>query len=483
VESVVNPSQPPKAMPSRTKILVVTDSPILPSGLAETTRLIFGNLLRKYAEEYEVHQLGLFQCYAVTKPLWPVYPTMTVKDRNGKLDFVPGDKYGEKTFFRLLPKVQPDIVFAFGDPQTVLYLCQPPKQRRYRLILYVNFDGLPVPPDYGPIFDNADLIFTKSEFSMQVVARCLPAVARDKLGYRYSPADIKRFAPATDETRAEMRRDLFPPWMPRDAFLLGWNGRTQWRKQNWVLYKVLHYLRTGQYLVCRSCGRVSLFDWDPARQSHLNVDRLVLESRPGYRYDVCQQCGSSEVEQARPLEDLFLWCHTPEEIEEAWSLRRLEEQFALRRDRDLFYTPGHGLKSALAPEDVPMLYRIWDCLLYLSGGEGFGLPAWEAMCSALPVVYTNYSAHGEFLTRGQAGLPVGGILQPEPKNCIWRMVADVPQAVEAVRRLYLDRKLARQLGANGRAFVQQFSIETQVEAWHRTFMQLAHPETIMIQAG
>jgi len=98
-------------------------------------------------------------------------------------------------------------------------------------------------------------------------------------------------------------------------------------------------------------------------------------------------------------------------------------------------------------------------------------------------VYTNYSAHGEFLTRGQAGLPVGGILQPEPKNCIWRMVADVPQAVEAVRRLYLDRKLARQLGANGRAFVQQFSIETQVEAWHRTFMQLAHPETIMIQAG
>jgi glycosyltransferase involved in cell wall biosynthesis len=462
-------------MPGPIKILIVTDSPVLPTGLAETTRLIFGNLLAKYPQEYDVHQLGLFQCYAVSKPQWPVYPTITIKNRQGKLEFAPEDKYGQRTFFRLLPKLQPDIVFAFGDPQTVLYLCLPPKDRRYKLILYVNFDGLPVPPDYGPILDRADLIFTKSEFSMEVVARCLPVVGRHKLGYRYSPADLQRFAPAPEATRVEMRRDLLPPWMPANAFVLGWIGRNQWRKQVWVLYKVLHYLRTGQYLLCRGCGRASLFDWDPTRQAHLNQAPLVLESRPGYRHDTCHQCGSPEVEQAQPLPDLFLWCHMPEEVEGGWPLRPLEEQFGLRRDGDLFYTPGHGLKSALAPDDVPMLYKIWDCLLYLSGGEGFGLPAWEAMCSALPVVYTHYSAHGEFLARARAGLPVGGILQPEPKTCIWRMVADVPQAVEAVRRLYYDRKLAQELGANGRAFVQQFAIETQVAAWHRTFAQLARP--------
>ncbi len=467
--------EPTTPVSRRTKILVVTDSPILPSGLAETTRLIFGSLLKRYPEQYEVHQLGLFQCYAVTTPQWPVYPTMTFKNRQGKLDFVPEDKYGQKTFFRLLPKVQPDIVFAFGDPQTVLYLCRPPKERRYKLLLYINFDGLPLPPDYGPVLNNADLIFTKSEFSKNVVACCVPAVAKGKLGYRYSPADLERFAPVTEEVRAEMRRDLFPAWMWQEAFVLGWVGRNQWRKQNWVLYKVLHYLRTGQYLVCRRCGRVSLFDWDPARQLHLNAEGLVLESRPGYRYEVCAHCGSNEIEQARPLQDVFLWCHTPEEPDEAWPLRWIEGQFALRRDRDLYYTPGHGLKSALAPEDVPMLYRIWDCLLYLSGGEGFGLPAWEAMCSGLPVVYTNYSAHGEFLSRGKAGLPVGGILQPEPKNCIWRMVADVPQAIEAVRRLYFDRGLARELGANGCRFAAQFGIEAQVGAWHRTFSALVRP--------
>ena len=129
-----------------------------------------------------------------------------------------------------------------------------------------------------------------------------------------------------------------------------------------------------------------------------------------------------------------------------WPLPLLEQQFGLQRDRDLCYTPEHELKAALPPDEVPLLYNLWDCLLFLSGGEGFGLPAWEAMCSALPTVYTNYSAHGEFLTRAGAGLPVSGILQPERKSCIWRMIADIPQAIEAVRRLYHDRALGCQLG-------------------------------------
>ena len=59
-------------MSSRTRILIVTDSPILPTGLPETTRLIFANLIAKYPKEDELHQLGLFQCYAVTTPQSPV---------------------------------------------------------------------------------------------------------------------------------------------------------------------------------------------------------------------------------------------------------------------------------------------------------------------------------------------------------------------------------------------------------------------------
>jgi hypothetical protein len=341
------------------------------------------------------------------------------------------------------------------------------------VILYLTFDGLPFPPGCGHILDRADLILTMSEFSVNVMAKCLPDTSTSKLGgYLYGPADTERFKPISRESKAELRRDLLPEWMPQNAFLLGWIGRNQWRKQVWLLYKVIHYLRTGAYLVCRGCGRVSLYDWDPIRQCHLKESGGVLESRPGYEYDKCIHCNSLDVEEARPLSDVFLWCHMAEEPEPSWPLSWLEQQWGLRRDRDLYYTPNYGLKSALAPSDVPMLYQLWDGLLYLSGGEGFGSPAWEAMCSALPLVYTNYSAHAEFASRAAAGLPVGGILQPEDKSCIWRMVADVPQTIQAVRRLYFDQTLAQKLGANGRSFAERFTTDIQGEEWHRIFQRM-----------
>ncbi len=247
----------------------------------------------------------------------------------------------------------------------------------------------------------------------------------------------------------------------------------QKRKEKTVVYKVIHYLRTGAYLVCRRCARVSLFDWDPSRQRHLEADQGTLESRPGRQDGACHHCRADEAQKAEPMSDVFLWLHMPEEPEQDWSVGMLEQQFALKRGRDIHHTEGHGHKAALAPADMPALYNLWDCLLYLSGGEGFGLPAWEAMCSGLPSVYTHYSSHAEFLGRGNAGLPVGGILQPERSTCIWRMIADVSQAVEAVRKLYLDRELAAALGRNGRAFAEQFTPDVQVERWHQAFQRLS----------
>ncbi len=99
----------------RLKILVVGDSPALPTGVAETTRLIFQNLLRKFTESYERHQVGLFHCYAVTELMWPVQAT-ALQEANGTGRFDPEDQYGQRKFPRVAAEVRPDIVFAFGDP-------------------------------------------------------------------------------------------------------------------------------------------------------------------------------------------------------------------------------------------------------------------------------------------------------------------------------------------------------------------------------
>lgn len=144
----------------------------------------------------------------------------------------------------------------------------------------------------------------------------------------------------------------------------------------------------------------------------------------------------------------------------------------MKRGRDIYYTEGMGEKAALAPADMPLLFQMWDVLLYLTGGEGFGLPAWEAMCAGLPVVYTDYSSHAEFLRHANGGLPVRGILQPEAKSCIWRMVADVGEALQAVRILYFDREIGKTLGANGRVFVQNYAPAIQAAKWHQMFQCL-----------
>src|SRR5207245_4066043 len=99
-------------MQRKTKILIITQSAALPTGMAETTRLIFGNLLKLYPHQYELEQIGLFHCYAVTNPPWPIHKTRTIKNSKGQLLFAPKDQYGQQTFLKLSPPLQPDILFA-----------------------------------------------------------------------------------------------------------------------------------------------------------------------------------------------------------------------------------------------------------------------------------------------------------------------------------------------------------------------------------
>jgi glycosyltransferase involved in cell wall biosynthesis len=453
---------------SRTRILIITDSAVLPTGLAETTRLIFGNLLALYPDQYDLHHIGLFHCYAVTETLWPIYPTR-LDLQSGSARFDPADKYAQITFRELVPKLKPDIVFAFGDPDRVFHLCDPASTRDHQLILYLNFDGFPLPPCFAQPLLNADLIITKTDFARKTLLHALPSMPEPRVSVLYSPADTHRFRPAAIAEKAQLRRDLFPNWMPGDAFVLGWIGRNQWRKQVWLLYKVIYYLRHGHYLLCASCSRVTPLDLDPMHPRR----PATRESDPETDFSVCCHCGASSVHRAEPLSDIFLWLHMTEEPDQDFQMKWLEQQFAVEPGRDLFYTPGYEHKGALCPDDVPTLYQLWDALLFLSGGEGFGLPAWEAMCSGLPVIYTNYSGHAEFLTRANAGLPVGGMLQPEPKTCVWRMIADLPRAIEAVRKLYFDRQLGEKLGENGRAFAEQFKPDVQAQRWHQIFQTAA----------
>ena len=190
----------------------------------------------------------------------------------------------------------------------------------------------------------------------------------------------------------------------------------------------------------------------------------------GDRRRKCPHCASIVLRAAEPLTHIFLWLHMVRRAPgEAWPVQGLEDLYDVREGRDVFYTDGLRQRAHLSPADMATLYQLWDTLLYLSGGEGFGVPAWEAMCSCLPVIYTRYSSHGLFLDAARAGLGVGGLLVPEPGSCLLRLIPDVRQAIYAIRRLYYDRALAVDLGTRGRAFVENYGPRAQAAQWDRLF--------------
>ncbi len=308
--------------------------------MAEVIRLIFNALLAKYPDQYDLHQLGLWHSYAVATPKWPVYPTKGGRDKEGNFFFPADDMFGQTTFRELVPKLRPDIVFAFNDSQRLLHLCCDAQQREYRLIFYVNFDGFPVTPNQGPLLNKADLIVTMSDFSDRVVLSCLPDIDPAKVDYMYSPADVERFKPLSTSEKLDLRMRSLPDWMPPDAFLIGWIGRNQWRKQVWVLYSVIHYLRSGAYILCCDCGRVSLRTALPLKMRP-SAEVYGKSSQGRCFGEVCRSCQSTHIEQPDPLSDVFLWLHMAEEPgHQDWDRSFLERQFEIIPGRDIHYCSG-----------------------------------------------------------------------------------------------------------------------------------------------
>lgn len=154
---------------SKAKILLLAHSPALPTGMAEMVRLIFETLLAQYPDAYEIEQVGLVHTFAVSALQWPIHPTRTVLLANGELDLDPCDANGEKTLPEVVSRFQPDLVFAYNDPQHLAFLCAPPQSRPYKLVLYTNLDGYPFPAADANVFRPADLVVTCSEFARNVL--------------------------------------------------------------------------------------------------------------------------------------------------------------------------------------------------------------------------------------------------------------------------------------------------------------------------
>src|SRR5262247_186903 len=99
------------------------------------------------------------------------------------------------------------------------------------------------------------------------------------------------------------------------------------------------------------------------------------------------------------------------------------------------------LTGYVADEDLPALYRAARAFVYPSLFEGFGLPPLEAMACGTPVVTSDVSSLPE--VTGAAALLVDPL--------------DVDALADAIRRLWTDEDLRRDLRARGLSRVRRYT--------------------------
>lgn len=461
------------------KILISTDSAILHSGLAETVRHIFIPLLKVFPNKYHIEQIGFFHHNPSAPTPWPIYQTKTKPGPQGpELDLE--DKYGEQSFDAVCSKVKPDIVFGYGDMWHFNHILNSTLRNSFRLCTYYTIDGAPYfghleadgTTAWGKNLAKSDQIVVLSHFGKEVLKQN-PELKDKDIKVRYHPLEMGRYPLRSEEQKKEIRDKILPGNMPRDAFIMGWCGRNQFRKQNYTLWETLHYLVHGDYIKCNTCERITLKEWnhtarrtkDPYKYKG-QLDKLTYYNK-GYNYEYCWHCKSENISSGIPRDDIYLWFHmskddpgyNPDLHERMWNV-----------GERCIYTSNINNINGVTKEDLAALISVWDCMLYPSGGEGFGNPAWEAMAAGTPVVYSDYSSHAEFCQHG--GLPIRVSYIPELHHGIMRSKIDIAHGVEQCLSLYDDRSLLSKLGNLGRMFAAQYDLKHLVGAWDSIFTDM-----------
>jgi len=129
------------------------------------------------------------------------------------------------------------------------------------------------------------------------------------------------------------------------------------------------------------------------------------------------------------------------------------------KDRIIFLSENPSAKSTESFKsaiDFPAIYQSAIAMIYPSFFEGFGIPVLEALWSRLPVITSNVSCLPE--VGGSAAFYVN------PSN--------VEEIAEAMRKIYIDKAIARDMIEKGWQQAQNFSAEKCATAVMKVYNEL-----------
>ena len=208
-------------MTEKKKILVIADSPLVPSGVGTQTKYMIEAMLRT----------GEFKFYCLAGAIkHRDYRTIAVDPWKEDWLIKPVDGYGTPQIVReILEEYKPDALWFMTDPRFYIWLWDMEDEIRSKvpMIYYHVWDNLPYPNFNKKYYDSNDMICTISKVTDDIVRTVSPGVRCMRIPHS---VDTKVFAKKTTASDNEIRSQISKDHENKLIFF--WNNRNARRKQS-----------------------------------------------------------------------------------------------------------------------------------------------------------------------------------------------------------------------------------------------------------
>jgi D-inositol-3-phosphate glycosyltransferase len=169
------------------------------------------------------------------------------------------------------------------------------------------------------------------------------------------------------------------------------------------------------------------------------------------RFDLMAEYFCDWIEQ-RAIADAYLLVHTCPTGDSEYDLA---QYFTYRgvRDRLVLIVPNVG--QGIPEPYLKHVYSSLDVYVSTSQGEGWGLPAMEAMACGVPCLLPDWAAYGEWATGAACLVPCPSTAWTQRRINVIGGIADRVQWIEGLDRIYRDTTYRRELAAAGLACARQ----------------------------
>jgi glycosyltransferase involved in cell wall biosynthesis len=403
---------------SKPKILIMSDNPLIHTGMAVVIREIS---LRLHAtNRYEIAIAGWGYSGMPHQFPMPIFPASAADfGRNGY------PQAGIMGLEGLVNMFRPDILLALGDSWMINYINDMPNRKSFKFVQYTPIDGHVegggVPANWGPWLSGADQLVMYSQYGVDQLKKTIPHVNTELIYHGCKP-DV--YKPLGADVKAQLKKQIVywrvrgtelvqEQGLPDDAFVVGTVARNQPRKN---------------------------FD------KILKTFAIFSKNKPNAR----------------------LWLHSALQ-DAAYSLADLTKIFGI--EDKVCFTPRYNLINGLSENDMNLLFNLFDVNFAPVQGEGFGLPILETMAAGVPQVVTDYSAHVEWCKPASELIPVSypddfitGIPHP-----VERAIPKPTVAAKCLDRIYYDKKYQQALSQRAREIAESMTWDQTIPQWEKVF--------------